>query len=255
MIKLGLIGFGRFGRLLYNQLKNSADIQVFDSNAMSDFKNESIPFTELPDVCKREYIILATPVSQLEQVCTDMKPHLSDRAVIMDVCAVKTYPSQIMKTVFNSSVQILGTHPLFGPDSVQESMQGHLMIISPYRISAKNLNWIKDFWQSFGIKLIEMTPDEQDRLMAWTLAMTHFLGRSLTDLPLPETTIATRDYRNLIELMRKINRDTWELFEDMHRFNPYTEDMRRRLLESMQHMKEKLDKLQMSDSLRIKRIK
>jgi prephenate dehydrogenase len=145
---------------------------------------------------------------------------------------------------FPDKVQIVGSHPLFGPDSVKESMQGHVMIITPYRISDNNLKQIKKFWEVFGIKIVEMTPDEQDRLMAWTLAMTHFIGRSLNGLPLPETTIATRDYRNLIDLMKKINRDTWELFEDMHRYNPYTVEMRKLLIESMEQMKEKLDNSQ-----------
>ena len=162
----------------------------------------------------------------------------------MDVCAVKTYPLQVMAKHFSNEVQILGSHPLFGPDSVKESMHDHLMIITPYRISDKNLKQIKKFWKRFGIAIIEMTPDEQDRLMAWTLALTHFLGRSLNGLPLPETTVATRDYRNLIELMKKINRDTWELYEDMHRYNPYTVEMRNLLFESMVQMKEKLDKSQ-----------
>ncbi len=244
MKKLGLIGFGRFGRLLYDQLKTTVDVQVHDPEKMSDPAYASVPFADLENICKNELIILAIPVSQIEKVCRNMRSHLSSQSVIMDVCAVKTYPSNIMLKNFNSSVQILGSHPLFGPDSVKETMQGHLMIITPYRIGNNNLKRIKKFWEGFGIKIIDMTPDEQDRLMAWTLAMTHFLGRSLNGLPLPETTIATRDYRNLIELMRKINRDTWELFEDMHRYNPYTVEMRNLLLESMQQMKEKLDKLQ-----------
>lgn len=150
----------------------------------------------------------------------------------------------MMAKHFSDKVQIIGSHPLFGPDSVKESMQDHLMIITPYRISDTNLNQIKNFWEGFGIQIIEMTPDQQDRLMAWTLALTHFLGRSLNGLPLPETTVATQDYRNLIELMKKINRDTWELYEDMHRYNPYTVEMRNLLLESMAQMKEKLDKSQ-----------
>jgi prephenate dehydrogenase len=118
------------------------------------------------------------------------------------------------------------------------------MIICPARINDESLESVKKFWTSFGIRLIEMTPDEQDRLMAWTLAMTHFLGRSLVELPLPDTGIATRDYQNLIQLMRKINRDTWDLFEDMHRFNPYTKEMRESIVGAMNRLKEQLDKSQ-----------
>jgi len=247
MNKLGLIGFGRFGYLLYEQLKTAVDIQVYDPEKMSEPSFAAVSFSSLEEICKTDLLILAIPVSQIEKVCMEIRPHISNQTVIMDVCAVKTYPSNILLKNFNSSVQILGSHPLFGPDSVKETMQDHLMIVTPYRISDTNLKRVKKFWGSFGIKIIDMTPDEQDRLMAWTLAMTHFIGRSLNGLPLPETTIATRDYRNLIELMRKINRDTWELFEDMHRYNPYTVEMRNLLFESMRQMKEKLDTSQIQE--------
>ena len=247
MKKIGIIGFGRFGRLLHDQLKSLVNIQVHDPLKMNDASYASIPFFDLETICRNELIILAIPVSQLETVCNNMKPYISKNSVIMDVCAVKTFPSQIMLKSFRNPVQMLGTHPLFGPDSVKETMRDHLMIMTPYRINDNNLKRIKEFWQNFGINIIEMTADQQDRLMAWTLAMTHFLGRSLEGLPLPDTTIATRDYRNLINLMRKINRDTWELFEDMHHFNPYAKEMRKLLLESMQQMKDKLDKLKTSD--------
>jgi prephenate dehydrogenase len=243
MKKIGIIGFGRFGRLLHDQLKSLLQIQVHDPVTMNDPSNSSMQFFDLETICKNELIILAIPVSQLETVCQNMKPHISKNSVIMDVCAVKTYPSGIMLKSFSSPVQLLGTHPLFGPDSVKENMRDHLMIMTPYRINDNNMKRIKKFWQNLGIKIIEMSADQQDRLMAWTLSMTHFLGRSLNGLPLPDTAIATRDYRNLIDLMRKINRDTWGLFEDMHRFNPYTKEMRKLLLESMQQMKEKLDEL------------
>lgn len=247
MKALGLIGFGRFGQLLYRQLKDKIDIQIYDPGKLSEPISAPLPFSDLAEICKKQLIILAVPVSRIESVCREMKPHLSNHSIIMDVCAVKSYPLQMMAHIFSEEVQILGSHPLFGPDSVKKSMQGHLMIITPYRISDKNLKRIKNFWESFGIKIIDMSPDEQDRLMAWTLSMTHFLGRSLNGLPLPEKTIATRDYRNLIELMKKINRDTWELFEDMHRYNPYTVEMRKLLMESMEQMKEKLDKSQIQD--------
>jgi prephenate dehydrogenase len=255
MKTLGLIGFGRFGNLLYNQLKDALDIQIFDPIKVSEPTSGNLPFTHLAEICKNDLIILAVPVSKIESVCQEMKPHVPNDSIIMDVCAVKSYTLKVMSNCFSDKVKILGTHPLFGPDSVQESMRDHLMILTPYRISKNKLKQIKKFWESFGIKIIEMTPDEQDRLMAWTLAMTHFLGRSLNGLPLPETNIATQDYRNLINLMEKINQDTWELYEDMHRYNPYTVEMRTLLLESMQQMKEKLDKSQIQEKFPDNQIK
>ncbi|UCF62802.1 MAG: prephenate dehydrogenase [bacterium] len=242
MKTLGLIGFGRFGQLLYNQLHTAIPIQVYDPDKQADQNLSAIPFYNLEHVCKNDLVILAVPVSSIRSVCQEIAPYLSSQSLVMDVCAVKTYPLQVMAKHFPAGVQIVGSHPLFGPDSVKDSLQDHIMIVTPYQIRDDDLDQIKRFWEGFGIRIIEMTPDEQDRLMAWTLAMTHFIGRALNGLPLPEPSVATRDYRNLIDLMRKINRDTWELFEDMHHYNPYTKEMRQKLFDSLQSLKQKLDK-------------
>ncbi len=241
---IGLIGFGRFGRLLYNHLKNRFTITVYDPSVNPENEFNPAIFQPLQQVYIHKYLILAVPVSSFSQLVSDISPHIQAGTVVMDVCAVKQYPLKVMEKHLSSEVEIVGTHPLFGPDSVRESLEGHTIILTPQRISALNLKVVKDFWQDLGITIIEMSPEEHDRLMAWTLALTHFLGRSLKTLPLPDTSVSTRDYQNLILLMEKINRDTWKLFEDMHHYNPFTADMRRQLLGAMTDLNERLDQLE-----------
>ncbi len=242
MKSMGLIGFGRFGQVLFRQLNQLIDIHIYDPY-VNVHPNDNIPLTSLESVCRNPLVVVAVPVSAIRSISEQMTNYLMDNVVVMDVCGVKEYPLKIMTQFFPERVQILGSHPLFGPDSVISDLTDHLMILTPQRISDARLKEIKTFWKQFGLKLIEMSAEEQDRLMAWTLALTHFLGRGLNGLPLPDTGIATRDYQNLLRLMEKINRDTWELFEDMHRYNPYTSEMRERLLQSMTELKNKLDKL------------
>ncbi len=243
MKKLGLIGFGRFGQLIYRHIHNGVHIQVYDPFRSEDQSLKSIHFVNLKEVCNNPFIMLAVPVGAMESVTNKMSEYVPNKTVVMDVCAVKQYPINIMLKNFNSNIQILGSHPLFGPDSAKYSLKDHLIIMTPARISDADFRNIKEFWQQFGIKIIEMSPEEQDKLMAWTLALTHFLGRGLNGLPLPDTVVSTKDYQNLVKLMKKINRDTWELFHDMHRFNPFTKEMREMLLQSMKDLKTELDQI------------
>ncbi|MBN2365554.1 MAG: prephenate dehydrogenase [Calditrichaeota bacterium] len=241
MKSIGLVGFGRFGKLLYKQLKDRTEFNIYDPDKITQQKQENIPFCKLEQVCRKSLIILAVPVSAIMEITAKISDLVSPETIVMDVCAVKQYPLKVLQNRLPSDIQIIGTHPLFGPDSVQKTMEGHLMIISPQRISLKNMKLFRDFWEGLGIRLIEMEPEDHDRLIAWTLGLTHFLGRALKQLPLPDAAIATRDYQNLIHLTEKINRDTWELFEDMHRYNPFTVEMRRQLLQSLNSLKDKLD--------------
>jgi prephenate dehydrogenase len=249
MKKVGLIGFGRFGKLFYQQLSKKILVEVYDPGQSRKTEYNDIPFTDLPQVCTNELVILAVPISNIPKVSNEIASIIAAGTTVMDVCAVKTYPLQILDQQLPENVHLLGSHPLFGPDSVQNSLLDHLLILTPYRIPTAKLEEYKKFWIDFGLKIVEMTVEEHDRLMAWSLALTHFLGRSLNDLPLPDTGVATRDFQNLIQLTQKINRDTWELFEDMHRFNPYTREMREMLVETMITLKEKLDGLDESNTV------
>lgn len=240
-MKIGLIGFGRFGSLLFQHISKVADVTVYDPRQSQKKGYPHIPFVQLPQVGDAELIILAVPVRAVPEVSQSIAPYLRAGSIVMDVCAVKEYPLQVMEKHLPKNIYILGSHPLFGPDSVQNSLQGHVMILTPYRIPASSLDDLKKFWSDLGIKIVEKSAEEQDRLMAWSLALTHFLGRSLHNLPLADPTTSTKDFQNLISLTQKINRDTWELFEDMHHFNRYTREMRQMLLANMLALKEKLD--------------
>ncbi len=246
MNEIGLIGFGRFGQVLYQHLKEQLTFRIYDPLKQAEQRDDSIPFGSLEQVCQNPYLILAVPVSAMETVCRQLAPHLRSEQVVMDVCAVKQYPLRIMEKYLPESVQLLGSHPLFGPDSLRGSFRGHLMLVTPHRIQRGTYRQIADFWRSLGLQLVEMSAEEQDRLMAWTLALTHFLGRGLVRLPLPQTTVATRDFLGLVKLTEKINRDTLELFQDMHRYNPYTREMRELLLKAFTDLKEELDGLERS---------
>ncbi len=241
-MKIGLIGFGRFGSLLFQHISTVANVTVYDPGQSQKKEYQHIPFVQLPQVGDNELIILAVPVRAVHEVSQSIAPYLQAGSIVMDVCAVKEYPLQVMEKLLPKNIYILGSHPLFGPDSVQNSLQGHFMILTPFRIPTTVLAMLKKFWSDLGVKIVEMSAEEQDRLMAWSLALTHFLGRSLHDLPLADPTVSTRDFQNLISLTQKINRDTWELFEDMHRFNPYTREMRQMLSENILALKEKLDR-------------
>ncbi len=252
MKNIGLIGFGRFGQLLQKHLQRRSEIAVWDPSQAGSPSHRNVNFRSLESVCDRSLLILAVPVSALEKVVRQIAPFVGPETIVMDVCAVKLYPLRIMSEVFPKEIEILGTHPLFGPDSARETMQGHQMIIVPERISLSRLDVIKKFWSQWEIELVEMSAEEHDRLMAQTLALTHFLGRALNEMDLPLSPHTTQDYRNLMKLKEKINRDTFELFEDMHRYNPFAQEMRELLLNSIAAMKAQLDSLEPPNQVSVK---
>jgi prephenate dehydrogenase len=166
---------------------------------------------------------------------------LTPGALLIDTCSVKIHPVALMERYAAAGVEILATHPMFGPDSARNGFHGLPMVLCPVRIGNQRLAKWKSFFQELGLKVMIMTPQEHDREAAFTQGITHFVGRVLADLNLEASSIATLGYRKLLEIREQTCNDPWQLFLDLQRFNPYTEEMRQRLNQSLMRILEQLE--------------
>ena len=180
-MKLALLGFGRFGQLIAKQLVKDFELLIFDSNPILEKKVKEIGavWGQVENLKDCEVVIIATPISQLLQTIEWMSPHLSKEALVIDVCSVKRWPLDLMKEKLPSSVDILGTHPMFGPDSIQESFKNHKIVLCPEKISKDRLKKVTDYLESLGLTLLEKTAKEHDEEISRSLILTHFIGRAL----------------------------------------------------------------------------
>ena len=71
MNKVSIIGFGRFGNLLYELLQKGFEVDVFDID--SNNETESVRFVSLEDVLKNDTIFLAVPIRDFEELMKDLK--------------------------------------------------------------------------------------------------------------------------------------------------------------------------------------
>jgi prephenate dehydrogenase len=81
-----------------------------------------------------------------------------------------------------------------------------------------------------------MTPDEHDKMVAYSQGITHYIGRVLSDLNLKPTLINTLGYQKLLEIMQQTCNDSWQLFIDLQKYNPYTKNMRIDLQRSIERI-------------------
>ena len=115
---------------------------------------------------------------------------------------------------------------MFGPDSAADSLQGRKIVVCPVRIHGARLAQVTGYLASKGLQVIETTAAEHDRQIAVSLALTHFIGRSLGAMQARPQEIDTEGYRRLLRILEVVEHDTWQLFEDMNRFNPHAAEMR-----------------------------
>ena len=89
--------------------------------------------------------------------------------------------------------------------------------------------------------LIESTPEDHDEQIAISLALTHFIGRSLSEFGASELNIDSEGYKRLLHILDVVEHDTWQLFYDMHQYNPYAEEKRAAFMQAMQNINEGLE--------------
>jgi prephenate dehydrogenase len=243
---IGLIGYGRFGRLTVKNLAPEFEVLVHTRSAdkSKDIADAGGRLVSLEEACAQKLIILCVPISAMRATLQQIAPLIKPDAVVADVCSVKVYPTQWMQELLPPTVEILATHPMFGPDSAAKSVAGYKIVLCPERIRPQRYSQIKQWLEKKGIVTIETTPAEHDRKIALSLGLTHFIGRALAEFGATPLDIDTEGYKRLLHILGVVNNDTWQLFEDIHHFNPFAREKRQAFLKAMAKIDAHLEQTQ-----------
>jgi hypothetical protein len=136
--------------------------------------------------------------------------------------------------------QALLTHPMFGPDSTKEGFVGLPIVLDRYTAKQDTYTYWKDYFSSQQLAVVEMSAKQHDTTAANSQGVTHFIGRLLEDMRFHETPIDTLGAKKLLQIKDQTCNDTWQLFYDLQRYNPYTKRMSLRLGRSYDKIYHKL---------------
>jgi len=229
---LGIIGFGRFGQLVAEHLKDHMEICVSDHlDKRKKAKELGVVFTDIEKCATNDIVLLCVPISTFEKVLLQIIPFLKKGSTVLDVCSVKEKPVEAMEKYVPKTCNCVGTHPLFGPDSVKNGLNGKKIVMCPIRVN--QFRKIKNFLVQFGLEIIEATPEEHDKQMAKSLALIHFLGRGLKHVNVQDVEMATPTHEMFVELVNIVQNDSRQLFVDMQQHNRFTRLIRKALIQEL----------------------
>ena len=236
MKSVGIIGFGRFGKILAKIFWDEYELFVFDPQLTE--KSDYL-CSDIAKVLQADMIFLAVPIREFENVVEGISKYKLHNTTIVDVCSVKVYPVKVMKKYLPSNVGIIATHPLFGPDSFS-SFRELKMMACPIRDLNDQYIELKDFLLRQSIQVVEMTPEAHDRKAAMSQGITHFIGRALNESGVKSTTINTLGFNDLLGVIEQTCNDSWELFKDLQNYNPYTDEMVHQLEDAIKRIRKNI---------------
>jgi prephenate dehydrogenase len=233
MKEIGIIGFGQFGQFMARYLARWFDVVVCD---VADRKDEAekigVKFADFEEVVSKEIVIFSVSLKSFESVLIESSKHLRADALVIDVCSVKIKPIELMLRHLPASVEIIGTHPLFGPQSGREGIEGLKIALCPVRTvrSEEVKNFLVD---ELKLVVLEKSPEEHDREMAHVQVLTHFVARALFELHVEDSELATVSYEELMKAASLLAEDSWELFQTIQQGNPFADERRKAFIEKL----------------------
>ena len=224
-LKIGIIGFGRFGQFLSKYLSIDHDVYATSrtdysnldivENGSVNFVSDIIEFEKIDLDC----IIISTSILSFESVVKKLNKDFLKGKLLIDVLSVKCYPRDILLNL-DIECDILCTHPMFGPDSGSKNW-----INLPFmydKVIIKNddrCNIFLSFFEKRGCKMHNIKCDDHDEYSANSQFITHLTGRLLSDLNIKSTPINTIGFDSLLKLVNHTSNDSFELFEGIYKNN------------------------------------
>jgi len=250
-LTIGIVGFGNFGQFLARRFVEAGHTVIGTSRG--DYTEDARGigaefFADIDDFCEQhpDVVVLSSSILSLDSVIRSLPVQRLKRSTLfVDVLSVKVFPKNLLLEVLPKEVDILCTHPMFGPDSGKGSWDGLNFMYEPVRIGTSKdrqdrMEKFIGFFRSQGCRMVEMTCEEHDKAAASTQFITHSVGRTLGAMNLERTDIDTKGYESLMSLVENTTNDSFELYYGLFLYNPNATEELERLEQAFDQVKRRL---------------
>jgi len=246
-LRILVVGFGVFGQFLaktyvrqghvvfacsrsdYTSLAGTMGVNYFTMDKAKEF------FATGGLDC----IVLSMSINSFERVVKSLPwASLKTNTLVVDVLSVKIHPKTILLSELPFHLDILCTHPMFGPESGAKGWAGLPFMFE--RVRVRNRETCGKFVNTFGGEgclMYEMTCEMHDSYAASSQFITHTTGRILSKLNIKSTPINTRGFESLLKLVETTCKDSFDLYEGLYKHNVHSR-------EQLTHLRSAFDEIE-----------
>ncbi|PIU41998.1 MAG: prephenate dehydrogenase/arogenate dehydrogenase family protein [Candidatus Omnitrophica bacterium CG07_land_8_20_14_0_80_42_15] len=195
--KVAIIGVGEVGGSIGKDLKSKRLAEevigvVRRKKSLKEAKqagavDRAVLLDRLGDGVKdADLIILATPVGKIIGLGKRAAASAKKGAIITDVGSTKKVIVEKLERSLPEGIKFVGSHPMAGSEkkgalnAEKDLFKGHNCFVTKTKYTDRDaLSKIKRFWRSLGADVVEVSPGEHDKIVAWVSHLVHIAASSL----------------------------------------------------------------------------
>jgi prephenate dehydrogenase len=187
-----------------------------------------------------DIVIITVPIRKTLDVIKEIAPVVKKGSLLMDLTSIKKEPCEAMERFAKPGVEIVGTHPVFGP--TVGDFKGQNFVLCKIR-GDKRFNWLKNFLEKKGARVTVCKPEEHDEAMGVVQGMTHFMlisaGMAMDDLKFDleqSRRFSSPVYDLILDLVGRILAQDPHLYGEIQLDNKKTREVRKAFLKAAQRL-------------------
>jgi prephenate dehydrogenase len=208
----------------------------------------SMRFAEemMAEVEESDVVVVSVPIEKTVEMIRRVGPRMRQGSLLMDVTSLKAEPMRAMLKFAPEGVEVLGTHPMFGP--TMSGLQGQTIILTP--AEGRCGTWLprmKELFEADGARVEVLSAEEHDQIMAVVQALTHFayigIGAALQALDFDverSRRFMSPVYEIMIDFVGRILDQNPELYASIQK-NPAASSVRQTFIAECMRLAERAD--------------
>jgi prephenate dehydrogenase len=239
----GIVGYGHLGELLAASFAEHGEVIVFDVDSQ---RLAALPggvrVGTLPDAAACDVVIVAVPFTAFEGVLHELAGTISATTVVMDVISTKSEATALLRSTLGGHAELLSTHPLFGPPSMDRMRPGQRIVVTLCE-GERAAGFATFLEREFGLEIVRIEPEQHDEVMAYIQALPFFIARALVRMKILERTddaLRIPSFEKLATLAEIEQHHTPAMFDTSQRSNPYAEGVRAEFLRVLEELQREL---------------
>ncbi|OGS20743.1 MAG: hypothetical protein A3J83_00680 [Elusimicrobia bacterium RIFOXYA2_FULL_40_6] len=136
-----------------------------------------------------DIVVLASTVDTIVPIFKNIAPYLKPGCIVTDAGSIKAGIVNRISKILPKSVHFVGAHPLAGSEKTgvrfadSDLYKGAAIVITPLKNTPlASIKTISGMWKKMGGRVIMLSPEVHDNLVARTSHLPHILSAALTKI-------------------------------------------------------------------------